>query len=131
MDIQKAMLSIGLFLVRLAICILVIVGIYSLGKTAYSCGYSIVSNAPVDPEPGRDVEVTVSGDMDIKDIAKLLERRGLISDSDIFRLQLKVNKYEDKLKPGSYELNTSMTPKEIMEALSAETVEEDEEEEEE
>lgn len=127
MDIQKAMLSIGLFLVRLAICILVIVGIYSLGKTAYTCGYSIVSDVPVDPEPGRDVEVTVSGDMDIKDIAKLLERRGLINDSDIFRLQLKINKYEDKLKPGSYELNTSMTPKEIMEALSAEPEEEEEE----
>ncbi len=127
MDIQKAMLSIGLFLVRLAICILVIVGIYSLGKTAYTCGYSIVSDVSVDPEPGRDVEVTVSGDMDIKDIAKLLERRGLINDSDIFRLQLKINKYEDKLKPGSYELNTSMTPKEIMEALSAEPEEEEEE----
>lgn len=129
MDIQKATLSIGLFLVRLAICILVITGIYSLGKAAYTCGYSIVSDVPVDPEPGRDVEVTVSGDMDIKDIAKLLERRGLINDSDIFRLQLKVNKYEDKLKPGSYELNTSMTPKEIMEALSAEPEAEEEEEE--
>ena len=127
MDIQKAMLSIGLFLVRLAICILVIVGIYSLGKTAYTCGYSIVSNVPVDPEPGRDVEVTVSEDMDIKDIAKLLERRGLVSDSDIFLLQLKVNRFEDKLKPGSYGLNTSMTPKEIMEALSAETEAEEEE----
>lgn len=128
MKTQKMMLSAGLFVLRLSIVILVAVGIFRLGEYAYTYGYSIVSNAAVDPKPGRDMRVALTGDMTVKDAAQLLERRGLIRDADIFRIQLKVNKYEDKIKPGEYILNTSMTPKELMQALAGEGEEEEEEE---
>lgn len=128
MNVQKVMLSIGLFLFRISIIILVIVGLYRLGGYAYACGYSIVSDTAAEPEPGRNMKVTLSGDMEEKEIAQLLEQKGLIRDAYIFRIQLKLNKYEDRLEPGEYILNTSMTPKELMHTLAGELEGEDEEE---
>ena len=58
MNIQKVMLSVSLFILRLAIVILVAVGIYRLGTYAYTCGYSIVSDAAVEPGPGRPSDCT-------------------------------------------------------------------------
>ncbi len=74
------------------------------------------------------MRVTLTSDMTTKEIAQLLERKGLVRDADIFRVQLKLNKYEDQLEPGEYILNTSMPPKELMEVLAGEAEEEDEEE---
>lgn len=128
MNVQKAMLSTGLFLLRCSIIILVIVGIYKLGEYAYTCGYSIVANTAAEPEPGRDMRVDLASDMTAKEIAQLLERKGLVRDADIFRIQLKINKYEDRLEPGEYILNTSMSPKELMQVLSGETKDGDEKE---
>lgn len=130
MKTQRALLAAGLFFLRLAIVMLVAVGIYRLGGYAYAYGYSIVSDASVEPKPGRDMLVALRSDMTVKEAAQLLERRGLIQDADIFWIQLKVNKYEDKIKPGEYVLNTSMTPKELMQALAGEEDEEEEDEEE-
>lgn len=118
MKMQKMMLSVGLFILRLSILILVAAGIYKLGEYAYFYGYSIVSDAPMDTEPGRDVSVNYTEDMGAEELSKLLERKGLIHDADIFRIQLKINKYEEKLKPGEYTLNTSMTVREIMKAMT-------------
>lgn len=126
MNAQKAMMSAALFILRLAILILVIVGIYRVGEYSYAYCYSIVSDAAVDEEPGRDVSVTLTSDMSAEDAARLLEKKGLVKDADIFRLQLKINDYEEELKPGTYVLNTSMTPKEMMAVMSGEAEEEEE-----
>ena len=127
MKTEKVLLAAVLFFLRLSIVILVAAGIYQVGTYAYTYGYSIVSEAAVEPKPGRDMLVERSSDMTIKEAAQLMERRGLIHDADIFRIQLKVNKYEDKIKPGEYILNTSMTPKELMQVLAGEGEEEEEE----
>ena len=129
MDAQKMMLSAGLFVLRLSLVILVVNGIYRLGEYSYNLGYSIISDTSVDAPPGRDVSMTLRSDMSVKEAAQLLERKGLIENARIFQIQLKINDFEEKLMPGNYVLNTSMTSKEIMKILSGE--EEDEEEEEE
>lgn len=128
MNVQKAMLSVGMFLLRLSIVILLIVGIYKLGEYAYTCGYSIMADTAAEPDPGRNMRVTLDSDMTAKDISLLLEQKGLIRDANIFQVQLKINRYEDRLEPGEYILNTSMTPKELMHALAGEIEDEDEEE---
>lgn len=128
MKTQKVMLSAGMFVLRLAIVILVVVGIYRIGEYAYTYGYSIVSDAAMAPKPGKDIRITLTSEMSVKEASQLLERRGLIRDANIFRIQLKINKYDDRLKPGDYMLNTSMTPKELMQVLAGEAKDEDEEE---
>lgn len=126
MSAQKAIVAVILFLFRVLVVLLVIMGIFRLGEYAYAYGYSIVSDAAMEPAPGRDIEVVLTDDMDTKEVAELLERRGLIEDQMIFRIQLKINKLEEDMKPGNYVLNTSMTPEEIMLALSGEAEEEEE-----
>lgn len=129
MKAEKAALSAGLFVLRLAIIIFVIMGIIRVGEFAYTCGYNIVANEAVDIAPGRDVKVELTDRMSEQDVAKLMEEKGLVKDAFIFRLQLVLNKYEKKLTPGTYMLNTSMTPKELMKAISGEEAGEEEEEE--
>ena len=121
------MLSLGLFLFRLALLILVVVGIFKVGEYAYTYCYSIVSDAAVDEEPGRDVSISVTSDMSAGKVAKLLEKKGLVESADVFKIQMKVSGYEDKIQPGKYVLNTSMRPREMLKLLAGEETEEDEE----
>lgn len=121
------MLSLGLFLLRLALLILVMVGIFKVGEYAYTYCYSVVSDTAAEEEPGRDVSVSVTSDMSAGKVAKLLERKGLVKSADVFKIQMKVTGYEDKIQPGKYVLNTSMRPREILKILAGEETEEDEE----
>lgn len=121
------MLSLGLFLLRLALLILVVVGIFKVGEYAYTYCYSAVSDTAAEEEPGRDVSVSVTSDMSAGKVAKLLERKGLVKSADVFKIQMKVTGYEDKLQPGEYVLNTSMRPREMLKILAGEETEEDEE----
>ena len=121
------MLSLGLFLLRLALLILVVVGIFKVGEYAYSYCYSVVSDTAAEEEPGRDVSVSVTSDMSAGKVAKLLERKGLVKSADVFKIQMKVTGYEDKIQPGKYVLNTSMRPREMLKILAGEETEEDEE----
>ena len=121
------MLSLGLFLLRLALLILVVVGIFKVGEYAYTYCYSVVSDTAAEEEPGRDVSVSVNSDMSAGKVAKLLERKGLVKSADVFKIQMKVTGYEDKIQPGKYVLNTSMRPREMLKILAGEETEEDEE----
>ena len=121
------MLSLGLFLLRLALLILVVVGIFKVGEYAYTYCYSVVSDTAEEEEPGRDVSVSVTSDMSAGKVAKLLERKGLVKSADVFKIQMKVTGYEDKIQPGKYVLNTSMRPREMLKILAGEETEEDEE----
>lgn len=121
------MLSLGLFLLRLALLILVVVGIFKVGEYAYTYCYSVVSDTAAEEEPGRDVSVSVTSDMSAGKVAKLLERKGLVKSADVFKIQMKVTGYEEKIQPGKYVLNTSMRPREMLKILAGEETEEDEE----
>ena len=121
------MLSLGLFLLRLALLILVVVGIFKVGEYAYTYCYSVVSDTAAEEEPGRDVSVSVTSDMSAGKVAKLRERKGLVKSADVFKIQMKVTGYEDKIQPGKYVLNTSMRPREMLKILAGEETEEDEE----
>ena len=101
MSAQKAIVAVMLFLFRMRVVILVILGIFRLGEFAYDYGYSIVSNAAMEPAPGKDIGIVLTDSMDAREVAALLERRGLIKDENIFWIQLKINKHEDDLKSGN------------------------------
>ena len=121
------MLSLGLFLLRLALLILVVVGIIKVGEYAYTYCSRVVSDTAAEDEPGRDVSVSVTSDMSAGKVAKLLERKGLVKSADVFKIQMKVTGYEDKIQPGKYVLNSSMRPREMLKILAGEETEEDEE----
>lgn len=124
MKAEKAILSTALFILRLAILIFVVIGIYRIGEYSYLYSYSVISDVAAEAPPGRDISITLSRGVEAKEIATVLERKGLVKDANVFQIQLKLNGYEDDLKSGTYILNTSMTPKEMMRVMAGEEEEE-------
>lgn len=121
---ERVALSIALTFLRIAIFALVVVGIWRVGEYSYKYCYGIIADTAMEKSPGRDVRVSITADMSGQDTAKLLKRKGLVKDAGVFYIQLKVNDYDEKLLEGTYVLNTSMTPTEIMAELAGE-IEED------
>lgn len=115
--------------IRAVILVILAIIIVKIGGKAYEFGFRIFTEEPMSEAPGRDVQITVSKSDEMKDVAKLLEEKGLVRDAKLFRIQSKFSTYDGDLKPGIYTLNTSMTAEDMFALLlSDETVEEGTEE---
>ncbi len=95
-----------------------------VGRTAYNYGYRIFAETPIDSENGKEVSVQVTEGMTGKTLGEVLKEKGLIRDTLLFQIQYRVSDYYGKIKPGLYQLNTTMDPDTILETLS--TVSEEE-----
>ena len=92
-----------------------------IARRAYSIGFQTMAYTPVSEAPGQIVVVTVTADMNAKDIGEMLERNGLINESvTAFVLQEYISEYHGKEVPGTYTLNTSMTVDEMLAVISPE-----------
>ena len=96
---------------QMIVCAVVIIFLYDAGVKGFAFGESIFS-----PE-------AVSSQGNGKDVAKLLESKGLIRDYKVFLVQAKL--YQATLYPGTYTLNTSMTSEEMLEILMEEPASEE------
>jgi UPF0755 protein len=88
----------------------------------YEFGHAIFYPTAMEAAPGTDKVVTITDDQSTGDVANMLRSRGLI-DSELI-LQIQKRFYEYDFHPGTYELNTSMTSKEILQVLNEGTGEE-------
>ena len=114
--------------ISVLIVILIVILIIFGAKEIYSIGYDAFNVKAVaeDSSEGQDISVTITKDMSIGDIAQRLIYYGLIDETELsFRIQAKVYGYDDAIIPGTYVLNTSMTPVEMLEVMC--TAEEEEE----
>jgi len=111
---------------RLSIACIVVVLVYRAGMYAYHFGYMVFSEGSAEVAPGRDVMVTVMEGESLSDVGETLERRGLVKDSNIFLVQGILLEYKDKIMPGEYKLNTSMTSEEMMVIMSGGSLETEE-----
>lgn len=101
--------------------ILVVFLLYKVGLSAYDFGYRVFTEKPVasEPEQGQDVTIEIKSGMSAAEIGQLLETKKLIDDKNLFIVQLKLSSFANKIKPGIYTLNTSLTAYEMMEIMSA------------
>ena len=99
------------------IALIVLVCAYGL-KASFDFGHDIFYQEPVEAEPGQDKEITVEEGATLDSIADLLKEEGLIRNEIAFKVQGIL--YESNIEPGKYILNTSMTTKELLEALNTE-----------
>jgi UPF0755 protein len=110
--------------IRMGITVIVILLVVYFGVkiayTGYDFGYRVFTEGAVDEAPGKDVLIQIREDMSEYEIAQLLCERGLVRDARLFYLQLKLSVYKGKVVPGVYTVNTSMTPQELMAAISPE-----------
>ena len=119
---KKSSIVAGGFL-RCVLYLIETIAVIYVGKAAYDFGYDIFYQQPMDAkEEGRDVTVVVDDGDSVYQIGRTLESRGLIRDAKVFVVQEKLSYFSGKLQPGTYILNTSMTPDEMMEILARENV---------
>lgn len=104
--------------VRVALIVLAVYVVYRGALLCYDYGYRIFTEPAVSSGEGRTVTVAVTEDMSASDLGHLLENKGLIRDSRLFVLQYYLSEYLKDVKPGIFELNTSMTVEEMMEVMS-------------
>lgn len=120
MSASKIVLHILNVCVTMLCMVLIFFGLMKLGAEAYDFGYRIFSEHAVDIAPGRDMSVEIEEDMSAKDIGRVLEKKGLVKDKNLFVVQMKLSAYANKVKPGLYKLNTSQTAREMLMVMSEE-----------
>lgn len=109
---------------RFGVYLCVLIAMIYIGKSAYDFGYEIFNQeAMTGKENGRDVTVVLKKGDSVYQIGKILKKKGLIEDAKIFVVQEMLSVYKGKLQPGTYILNTSMTPDEMMAILARENTE--------
>ena len=100
------------------ILLVVFIGVFKGSTYCYEFGYRIFTEKAVEEYPGDDVVVQIGNGVSAFDIGKILEEKGLVRDSNLYVAQYYLSAYVDKLLPGTYTLNTSMTAKEMMDVMS-------------
>ena len=126
MNTRKAAFKVISITSKVVILGLVFLAIWHLGKEAYYYGRGVFYPEPMDVEPGSYMLVKVAEQDTVKDIAKHLEKRGLVEDWKLFYLQARLGEYYEDVLPGEYILSTAMLPEEMMEIMSTEVPAEEE-----
>lgn len=103
---------------RVVVAILVVYVIYRGTIICYDYGYRIFTEPAMTVGEGRTVTVAVTEDMSVTEIASLFESKGLIRDAKLFVLQYYLSEFRKEVKPGTFDLSTSMTVEEMMEAMA-------------
>lgn len=104
---------------RTLIFAIVAMGLYFVGRTAFTFGKDIFDEKSMTSKlDAYDVEVTIPPDYTTAGVAQMLKERGLIEDTTLFQAQTRLSDYYNKFTPGTYTLNTGMTPSEILAAIS-------------
>lgn len=118
MNLNKMLFAFIKIAFTVMLVLLLLFGTIHLCQRGYDFGYRFFTESSVDPAPGKDVLVLVEPDTSGKALAKKLQEKGLVRDAKLFYFQLKLSAYSKSIEPGTYTLNTSMTPKELMIAMA-------------
>ncbi|MDO4621949.1 MAG: aminodeoxychorismate lyase [Eubacteriales bacterium] len=104
---------------RILIWIVLVFILIYFGKKAYALGYEVFNEKPVDTGEGRAVTITLTDDMSVRQIGKLLRANGLLNESPTaFMVQEMISEYHGEILPGTYTLRTSMTADEMFPILA-------------
>ncbi|HIS25776.1 MAG TPA: endolytic transglycosylase MltG [Candidatus Pullilachnospira intestinigallinarum] len=112
-------------IIKVLIYIVVILLIVLVGRMAYSFGYLVFDQRPatVVKEEGDDVTVVVKEGDTAYDVGKTLVEKGLSENALVFWVQEQLSDYKDKIRPGTYILNTADNVDEMLAILSGEDTE--------
>lgn len=120
MNTKQIIVAVLGMILKVAVAVFVIVIVYKGAVMAYDYGYRVFQEPPVAEKPGTDVVVEITVGKSALQIGEILAAKGLIRDARLFYVQNLLSHYKDKLRAGTYTLNTSMTIEEMMEVMSAE-----------
>lgn len=81
----------------------------------YEFGHGLFYATAMEKAPGTDITLTIPEDASTAEAIRILKKAGLVEDR--LSVQIQMLFYEYEICPGTYELNTSMTAKEILQIL--------------
>lgn len=117
MNAKQLLGAISAMIVRIVVAAAVIAVVFKLAISAYDFGYQIFADVPMSEGSGRTVSVVVSEGQSSRELAKMLEQKGLIKDANVFYIQEQLSDYKDRIKPGTYELSTAMNSEQMLAIL--------------
>ena len=117
MNARKAVRRTGSICIKVAVFVLICLGLVYLGQTTYQYTHAVFSEAAMEEKPGRNVKITIPEDVSAKKFAEVLEKNGLIESATVFQIQMKMASFGETVKAGTYELNTAMTVEEMVEIM--------------
>lgn len=126
MEIGNVVSAIFGTILKITVTVVAVIFIYKGAMYGYEFGYHIFQQEPMALGEGRTVTVTITEDMSVKQMGELFKQKGLINDTMLFMAQYYLSEYQQDVKPGTYELSTSMTVEEMMGVMAATQEEEDE-----
>ena len=118
MNVRQLVISIISAIVKIGVLVVLVTYISKWTATAYDFGYRVFTEEPVSSGTGISYTVTFEKGASVRDLAATMQEYGLIRDANLFYVQYLASDYRDHLEPGSYQLSTSMTAAEMMEAMS-------------
>lgn len=122
---SKIVMHIVKICATIMILVIIFAGVVYFGRGTYDFGYRIFAE-PAMTTIGNGVEVTVqiTEGMSNREIAKLIERKGLCRSANLFWVQLELSDYRKSIKPGMYVLKTDMTADQILVLIGSDANEE-------
>lgn len=104
--------------IKVIVIAVVVMFVFRTATTAYDFGYKVFADKPVSVSGGRTITVGIAESASVKDIAQMLEEKGLIEDAKLFVVQELLSAYHGEILPGIYDLSTSMTAEEMLAVMS-------------
>ena len=118
MDIKGLVVTIVETIIKVAVLAVVIVYVFRAATQAYDFGYRVFADEPVSASGGRTITVSVAQDASVKEIADMLEEKGLIEVANLFVVQELLSVHHGKIASGIYDLSTEMTAEQMLEVMS-------------
>lgn len=105
-------------IIKIVAFVLIVMFIFRTATKAYDYGYRVFAEEPMTVGEGRTISIYVEETASVKEIGQMLQDKGLIRDANLFVIQELVSESHDKIQPGIYDLNTSMTSEEMISVMS-------------
>ena len=105
-------------IIKVVVIAAVVVFVMRGATKAYEFGYRVFADEPVSISGGRTITVGIAENASVKDIAQMLEEKGLIEDANLFVIQELLSAYHGEILPGIYDLSTDMTAEHMLEIMS-------------
>lgn len=120
MSLKYVVGSTAQIIIKVILFAYIIINIVGLATSAYDYGFRVFTEPPVSYGDGRIISIYIKDGNSALDVGRMLEDKGLIRDGRLFMIQELLSEQHGKIQPGVYDLNTSMTPHEMLEIIAQE-----------
>lgn len=114
--LSRFFVGLAIFFVKLAIFCVVI---YLIGIRLFDFGHKLFYEKAMSDGDGETIVFEIKKGDTVEEIAENLKNAGLIDDTLVFKFRAKI--YETNFTPNIYNLNTNMTPKNILDIFDSPT----------